>query len=243
MRNKILYYALKYQGEWQQITNAIANQEPAVEIDYPYPYVTILDSAYPKAFRSLRYAPWVIFYEGDYSLLDKRAVSIVGARECNAYGKEMAIHVSKLLKEQAVIVSGLAKGIDAFVHQEALNRHTIGVVGCGINISYPKVNEALYEKMRKDHLIISEYPHQSKPMPYHFPWRNRLIAALGCALVVIQAKKRSGTLLTVNEALELGKSVYCIPHNFNDGYGLGSNLLLSQGANILIDDEDILAIL
>lgn len=243
MRNKILYYALKYKGEWQQITNAIANQERTEEIDYPYPYVTILDKEYPSAFRALRYAPWVIFYEGDYSLLEQRAISIVGTRECNAYGKKMAIHVCQLLKQQAVIVSGLAKGIDAIVHQEALDAHTIGVVGCGVNISYPKENSLLYEKMRKHHLILSEYPHDSRPMAYHFPWRNRLIAALGSSLVVIQAKKRSGTLLTVNEALELGKSIYCIPHNFSDYYGLGSNLLLSQGANILIDDDDISAIL
>lgn len=243
MRNKILYYALKYQGEWHKITNAIANQESALEIDYSYPYVTILDSAYPKAFRNLRYAPWVIFYEGDLSLLDQKMISIVGARECNAYGKDMAIHVSKLLKQKAVLVSGLAKGIDAIVHQEALDHHTIGVVGGGINVVYPKENASLYELMRKHHLIISEYPHNTKPLAYHFPWRNRLIAALGDALVVIQAKKRSGTLLTVNEALELGRTVYCIPHNFNDKYGLGSNLLLSQGANIIIDDQDILAIL
>ncbi len=243
MRNKILYYSLKYQGEWQQITNAIAKREPTEPIDYPRPYVTVLDENYPTAFRKLRYAPWVIFYEGDLSLLDKKAVSLIGARECNTYGKEMAVHVARLLKEGVVIVSGLAKGIDAIVHREALDRQTIGVIGCGIDRAYPSENALLYEQMRKDHLILSEYPCGAKPLAYHFPWRNRLIAALGSALVVIQAKKRSGTLLTVNEALELGIPVYCIPHKFNDMSGLGSNILLSQGANILIDDQDILAIL
>ncbi|NBJ64469.1 DNA-protecting protein DprA [bacterium c-19] len=243
MRNKILYYSLKYHGEWQQITNAIGKREPTEPIDYPHPYVTVLDENYPTAFRKLRYVPWVIFYEGDLSLLEKKAVSLIGARECNTYGKEMAIHVTRLLKERAVIVSGLAKGIDAIVHQEALDYHTIGVIGCGIDRVYPRENALLYDQMRKDHLIVSEYPCGSKPLAYHFPWRNRLIAALGSALVVIQAKKRSGTLLTVNEALELGIPVYCIPHKFNDMSGFGSNILLSQGANILTDDQDILAIL
>lgn len=243
MRNKILYYAVKYHGEWQQITNAIANQEPAVEIIYPHPYVTVLDKDYPNAFRRLRYSPWVIFYDGDLSLLDRKAVSLVGARECNAYGRRMAIHVTKLLKDKAVIVSGLAKGIDAIVHEEAMDRHTIGVIGCGIDVVYPKANAALYRQMSEKHLIISEYPIGSKPLAYHFPWRNRLIAALGSALIVIQAKKRSGTLLTVNEALELGIPIYCIPHEFGDINGLGSNLLVSQGANILTDDQDILTIL
>lgn len=243
MREKILYYALKYQGEWQQITDAIANHEPTSAISYPHPYVTIADKDYPDALRRLRYAPWIIFYEGDISLLHKKAVSLVGARECNAYGKKTAIHVTRLLMNQAVIVSGLAKGIDAFVHREALYHETVGVIGCGIDVTYPYENALLYEQMRKKQLIISEYPSGSKPYAHHFPWRNRLIAALGSALVVIQAKKRSGTFLIVNEALELGTPIYCIPHEFGDIYGYGSNLLLSQGANILIDDQDILAIL
>lgn len=243
MREQILYYALKYHGEWQKIANAIANREPYHAVAYPHSYLTIVDSAYPVALKRLQYAPWILFYEGDLSLLKKPAVSLVGARACNLYGRAMCIRVTRLLKQRAVIISGLARGIDAIAHQEALDTGTIGVVGCGIDITYPKENAALYEVMKQRHLIISEYPYGSKPLAYHFPWRNRLIAALGQALVVIQAKRRSGTLLTVNEALELGLPVYCIPHRFQDEFGLGCNLLIAQGANILVDDQDILAIL
>ncbi len=243
MRDQILSYALKYQGEWNQITDALARQEPWEKVTCTRNFITIADSQYPDSLRRLRYAPWILFYEGDIGLLNQRAVAIVGARKCNDYGAAMGRHVCDVLKARAVIVSGLAKGIDAIVHQAALSEHSIGVIGCGCNVMYPKENVVLYKAMRKNQLIISEYPDDVKPLAHHFPWRNRLIAALSSAVIVIQAKPRSGTMLTVNEALEINVPIYCIPHMFQDAYGSGCNLLISQGANILVDDQDILAIL
>lgn len=243
MREQILSYALKYQGEWNHITNALARQEPWDAIPYEKKYITIADPEYPDSLRRLRYAPWILFYEGDVRLLQRRAVAIIGTRKCNEYGVAMSHHVCRLLKQRSVIISGLAKGIDAIAHQEALDHHTIGVIGCGLNVTYPKENAALYDAMRKHHLIISEYPDEVKPLAHHFPWRNRLIAALSSAVIVIQAQMRSGTMLTVNEALEINVPIYCIPHPFQDPYGTGCNLLIAQGANILIDEQDILAIL
>lgn len=243
MREQILSYALKYRGEWNQITDAIVRQEPWKKVSYERNYITIADAQYPDTLRRLRYAPWILFYEGNINLLRQKAVAVIGTRKCNGYGAAMGNHVCELLKRRAVIVSGLAKGIDAIAHQTALDTHTIGVIGCGCNVTYPKENAALYEIMRKDHLIISEYPDDVKPLAHHFPWRNRLIAALSSAVVVIQAQCRSGTMLTVNEALDLNVPIYCIPHPFQDSYGSGCNLLIEQGANILVDDQDILAIL
>lgn len=243
MREQILYYAIKYQGEWQRITKAIAEHEPWESVSYEHPYVTIVDENYPASLKRLRYAPWILFYEGDLSLAHKQAVAIVGSRLCDAYGEQMCRHITAMLKEKCVIVSGLAKGIDAIAHREALHHHTIGVIGCGVDVRYPKDNAWLYEQLSKLHLILSEYPLGVKPLAHHFPWRNRIIAGLSATVVVVQAKKRSGTLLTVNEALDLDIPVYCVPHTFQDPNGAGCNLLISQGANILLDDEDILAIL
>ena len=243
MREQILSYALKYQGEWNQITSALARQEPWEAVPYPKNYITIADSQYPDSLRRLRYAPWILFYEGNIDLLQRKAVAIIGTRKCNAYGAAMGRHVCRLLKPHAIIVSGLAKGVDAIAHQEALDCHTVGVIGCGLNVCYPKENANLYQVMRKQQLIISEYPEDVKPLAHHFPWRNRLIAALSSAVIVIQAQMRSGTMLTVNEALEINVPVYCIPHLFQDPYGSGCNLLIAKGANILVDEQDILAIL
>lgn len=243
MREQILSYALKYHGEWNRITHAIAHHEPWQQRSCQSAYITIMDPEYPDTLRRLRYPPWILFYEGDIVLLKRRAAAIIGSRKCNAYGVRMCRYVVARLKQNGVIVSGLAKGIDAIAHQEALDYHTIGVIGCGLNVIYPKENAALYEAMRRNQLIISEYPDDVQPLARHFPWRNRLIAALSSAVVVIQAQMRSGTMLTVNEALDINVPIYCVPHQFQDEYGSGCNLLIAQGANILIDEQDILAIL
>lgn len=239
MRKQILYYALKYAGEWHKIAKAIAHQEPWSEVEYAGRYVTIMEDDFPKRLRELEFCPWILFYEGDLSLCKQAGVSIVGSREGDDYGVMMCKKIVNDLKERYVIISGLAKGMDGCAHHSALSHRTIGVVGCGIDQEYPKENASLYRAMRKNHLIISEYPNGVKPLAYHFPWRNRIIAALGTSLIVIQAKIKSGTMLTVNEALKLDIPIYCVPHRYHDIYGSGCNLLISQGANILVEDEDI----
>ncbi|MEG2544649.1 MAG: DNA-processing protein DprA [Longicatena sp.] len=242
MKKQILYYALKYDGDWKKIQKAILTNETWNEIVYQGKYTTIVDEDYPEKLRRLQYAPWILFYEGDLALASTQICGIVGSRLCSSFGIDTCIHVVNLLKKRYTIVSGLAKGIDAIAHKTSLDMHTIAVIGCGLDTIYPKENAYLYQQIREHHLLLSEYPNGSKPFAYHFPWRNRIIAALSDALVVIEAKKRSGTLLSVNEALELDIPVYCIPHDFKKVEGMGCNLLLSQGANILIDDEDIMLI-
>lgn len=239
MREKILYYALKYHGEWYQIDKAIKQREPWHMITYDGAYVTIADKGYPNRFRNLENPPWILFYEGDLSLCEKHSIGIVGSRMATAYGFQMCEHIVDAIKNSCVVVSGLAKGIDACAHRHALDHKTIGVIGCGLDISYPVCNIDLYKEMKRAHLILSEYPKGVAPLAFHFPWRNRLIAALSKAVIVVEASMRSGSMLTVNEALKLDIPIYCFPHPFSSESGKGCNFLIAQGANIIVDDDDI----
>lgn len=236
-REAILWYAIQYDGDWKKIGNAIKAHENYSIITYPYAYFTIVDDEYPDAFKKLRYPPWIIFYQGDLGLLKEKGVGIVGARNCSLQALQNTDLIVKRLQSKYVIVSGLAKGIDARAHQNAIR--TIGVLGCGINVIYPKENTFLFERMKYTGLIISEYPIHVKPLAYHFPWRNRLIAALSYSLVVIEASYKSGTMITVNECLELSVPIYCVPTAFQDEKHQGCNYLISNGANILVDIKDV----
>ncbi|MBB5183922.1 DNA-processing protein DprA [Catenisphaera adipataccumulans] len=239
LRSAILWYAVQYDGSWQQIGKAIRDEEPYEPIVYPYEYVTIVDPAYPDCLRRLRYPPWILFYQGHWELAGTPCIGIVGSRQCSMEGLKQTVQVVNRVKHRYTIVSGLAKGIDAASHQAALDTSTIGILGCGIDRIYPKENKILYETMRTHHLIISEYPMGSPPKAFHFPWRNRLIAAFSNALIVIQATYKSGTMLTVKECIDLSVPVYCLPTSFNDSAYPGCNLLISQGANILCGMEDL----
>lgn len=236
-RNCILAYAIRYQGNWSKIAQAISTKESYKPIHTSDTYITILDDVYPDCLKELRFPPWILFYEGDIHLLNDEMVSIVGSRDCSRYGMDCTKDVIQHLPRSQTIVSGLAKGIDACAHHYALSyRHkTIGVIGCGLDIPYPKENIDLYKQLSKNHLIISEYPRGTPPRKENFPWRNRIIAALGKVLIVTEAKRHSGTLLTVNEALNLDRDIYCIPYPYDDLKGEGCNLLISQGAIILND--------
>ena len=242
MREQILYYAIIYKGEWHKITNAMKANEEWRSVKYQGDYITICDEEYPDKLKRLACPPWILFYEGNIRLLKEAGCGIVGSRNASVDGIRNCSEITKILKDKYVIISGMAKGIDAQAHYYALQNKTIGVIGCGLDIVYPKENVVLYQQMRKNQLLISEYPFGSKPLAYHFPWRNRIIAALSEAIIVVEARKRSGSLLTVNEALELDIPVYCVPYAYQDEAGAGCNLLISQGANILCDKEDLMYI-
>lgn len=239
MREQILAYALKYQGEYGKIKKAIENHEKYNEVHYDGNYITILDEGYPKVLFDLEQPPFILFYRGDLSLLNLGSLGVVGSRLCSSYGIEMCERIVAK-SSSPCIVSGLAKGIDAYAHQFALfhHKHTIAVIGCGLDVTYPKENESLYQKLNNE-LILSEYPNGTPPLAYHFPWRNRLLAALSECVVVVEASVRSGTMLTVNEALNLNRDVFVVPYRYDDINGKGCNLLIQQGANILINEEDI----
>lgn len=238
MRKKLLAYAIKYGGEYHRMKKAIENEEEVKEVEFYGNYITILDENYPKQLLNLKHPPFVLFYEGNLSLLSKHSVAVIGSRKCSAYGMKMTKVVVDHLKSRCVIVSGMAKGIDAIAHKAALQNSTIALIGCGLNVCYPKENRHLFELLKKHHLVISEYPPNTLPLAHHFPWRNRLIAALSDAVVVIEAKKKSGTMFTVNEALDLNKTIYCLPYHYEEEEGAGNNLLIQQGAQILMEESD-----
>lgn len=239
MQTKLLYYAVKYVGNYDKITQALKLDENVEYIEYRGKYITILDDCYPKSFLNLHKPPYVIFYKGDIKLLNSHCVSVVGSRRASGYGLSNTMKLVKNVGVDYTIVSGMALGIDACAHKSALDNKykTIAVLGSGIDYIYPYKNKDIYNDILVNGLIISEFPGNTKPKPYFFPFRNRLIAALGSKLYVMQAGMRSGTLLTVNEALELNKEIYVLPYRIDDSEGLGCNWLILQGANILIDND------
>lgn len=239
MRKQILYYALKYHGDYKHIANAIRQNEPWQEVNYEGDYITIIDEQYPSSLKRLQYAPWILFYKGNLSLLNEEAVAVIGGRVHSKYGGDMCRMVVQYLKQKYVIVSGLAKGIDAIAHINALDYHTIAVLGCGIDVFYPYENKQLQQTIAQNHLLLSEYPGNVKPYPYHFPWRNRILAGLSKAIIVVEAKIKSGTIQTIHYGLEIDIPIYCIPHCFDNPHGRGGNILISQGANIIADEEDL----
>lgn len=232
----ILAYAFRHDGDWTKIARSIKAHEPAQPVFCRYPYVTFLDPDYPACFRRLRYPPWILFYQGDLSLLDKPGAAVIGSRDATTQALRNAWNIAACLSERYVIVSGLARGIDTQAHRSAMEKgRTVGVLGCGIDRIYPRENERLGRQMKQEQLVISEYPPGSAPFPAHFPWRNRLIAAAARVVVVVEAAEKSGTMHTVEQALELSVPVWCVPVDFSRTDHRGCNYLISQGAQILCD--------
>ncbi|XBG73858.1 DNA-processing protein DprA [Enterococcus cecorum] len=162
-------------------------------------FITILSEEYPDVLKETYQPPLVLFYEGDKSLLHQRQIAIVGSRLASPYAYQvMERLLPPLIDDGLVITSGLAKGVDSYAHQLAMIYHgkTIGVVGCGIDICYPKEVRSVYERMKNQQLIVSEYPTTTPVRRFHFPLRNRIIAGLAEGVCVIEAKDKSGSLIT-----------------------------------------------
>lgn len=201
---------------------------------------------YPESLSHIPDPPLILYIRGNLSLLEEeenRKVAVVGARKASAYGMETAYQFSYAMAEKGItIVSGLASGIDGTAHKAALDAggRTIGVLGCGINVCYPRDNRSLYDRMCKDGLIISEYGLDVSPDAYRFPLRNRIISGLSKAVLVVEAKEKSGSLITADQALEQGRDIYVIPGRISDVNSSGCNNLLKQGATCVTLPEDII---
>lgn len=231
-KEALIYYSYIYRGDYHKIVKAIANAEPYHKIDIKNCF-TIYDDVYPKEFLELKKPPFVIYYYGNLSLLKKDKVSIVGSRKVSKNGCFTTKKITDYLKQKYVIVSGMAKGVDSIAHVSAIDSGSIAVIGSGIDYIYPKENKALYYSLIKNGLVLSEYPKDVLPYAYHFPFRNRLIVALGKKLVITHSRINSGTFTSVNEALELGRDIYVAPYHFLDDDSDGSNVLIEEGANII----------
>lgn len=197
--------------------------------------------SYPEQLRNIVDAPYSLYVKGKLPDFSKKRVAIVGARMCSDYGKTMAERIAeKLACCGAEVISGMARGIDAYGHIGALKAggDTFAVLGCGVNVCYPRTNQKLYESILTQGGIISEYPPDTEPIAQLFPARNRIISALSDVVVVVEAKERSGSLITADFALEQGKDIYAVPGRSTDALSQGCNNLIRQGAGILNSVED-----
>ena len=201
------------------------------------------DALYPKRLKEIYLPPVVLFYKGRLELFNRLSIGIVGARNHTPYSKEALEYLlPSILERKVSIISGLARGVDSLAHQLTLKLkgETIAVIGNGINVTYPKENQSLYDAIGKKGLILSEYPLDSPPLKFHFPYRNRIIAGLSHGLCVIEAKMHSGSLITANVALSENRQVFALPGNITSEYSKGTNELITAGAFPIRNANDIL---
>lgn len=204
-----------------------------------------LSSAYPARLKHLADAAPLLLCRGNPAILHKPAVAIVGARAATVYGRSVARELAReAARAGLVVISGLARGIDAEAHRGALDAggETIAVLGCGLDRVYPAEHRGLSEEILARGAVLSELPLGAEPKRIHFPLRNRLISGLSHAVVVVEAREKSGSLITVSHALEQGVEVLVVPGPITSPTSAGSNRLLRDGAVPLLDVSDLLAL-
>jgi DNA processing protein len=204
--------------------------------------ITYLDEAYPQLLLQIPDLPPLLSVLGDESLLNKKNIAIVGARNCSLNARNFAYNLAKELgEEDFVVVSGLARGIDKAAHLGALASGTIAVIAGGINNIYPPEHRSLYQDIIKEQgLIVAEYAYNASPRGEHFPRRNRIIAGISHSIAVIEATFGSGSLITARMSLEYNRELFAMPGFPLDPRASGTNNLLKNGANILLSSKDII---
>ena len=199
---------------------------------------------YPEMLKKLTDYPFILYCKGQMLDLNKYlCMAVVGTRKLSAYGAECALNLSREMAERgAVIISGMASGIDAKAHKGALDAGmpTVAVLGCGVNIAYPRSNARLMEEIAKTGMIISEYPPDTEPAKYRFPERNRIISGISYATLVVEADVKSGSLITAKYCYEQGKDVFAVPGNINSPFSKGTNYLIKDGAYLAENCDDIM---
>lgn len=205
--------------------------------------VTYEDDDYPENLLHIPKPPPLLYYKGQLNSVYMKGISVVGSRKYSDYGK---IVCQKLVEElsyyQIPIISGLALGIDTIAHKTALEKDnfTLGVLGNGLDIIYPKSNRNLYSQMENQGCILTEFPIGAEPQAFHFPQRNNIISGIGCGVLVIEAREKSGTLITANAASSQGKEVFAVPGSILNHNSSGTNRLIQDGAKLVMGIEDIL---
>ena len=206
--------------------------------------ITIFDDDYPDRLKTIYQPPWMLFARGNLSLLkQKESLAVVGSRNATAYGIGAIDYLfPSLIDKNVLIVSGLAKGIDAHAHKAAikLGGKTIGVIAGGFHNLYPKENIKLVEYMMEKQLVLSEYPPATMPAKWQFPMRNRIISGLSEGTLVVEARKKSGSLITADFALNEGRDVFAVPGSILSPDSDGGHYLIQQGAKLVKSSEDIL---
>ena len=206
-------------------------------------FVTPLDREYPERLLHIYDYPMGLYVKGRLPDSQRPAVAVVGARSCSSYGGRAAGRMARELAEAGVqIISGLALGIDGEAHRGALEGggETFAVLGCGVEICYPKSHGHLFERILERGGVISEYPPVEQPLSWHFPVRNRIISALSDAVLVMEAREKSGSLITAETGLEQGKEIFALPGRITDPLSRGCNQLIQDGANLLVSSAQVL---
>ena len=213
--------------------------------EYQMDVTTFLDKDFPSMLNQIYNPPAILFMRGNRALLDKRLnrIAIVGARRCSLYGRNVARMLGKELgKYSTIIVSGGARGIDSHGHEGLLASQGYGIVvmGCGLDIVYPRENSKLFDRiLASNGLLLSEYPPGTPPSAKHFPARNRIISGLSRGVIVVEAKASSGSLITADMAVSEGRDVFVVPCNLLDHIADGNKFLMRNGAYVLTGYEDI----
>jgi len=210
-------------------------------MDEEFLVLTPLDKTYPERLRKIPDPPRTLYIKGsDFSLFGRPSIAVIGSRKNTDYGRIVTQRLVRQLVENGfVIISGMARGIDTIAHEAALESggKTIAVLGSGIDVIYPRENGELYQLI---HLVVSEFPPGTKPLKENFPQRNRLVAGLSNGVLVIEAAKRSGTLITARQAAEQGKEVFAVPGPITSPLSEGTAWLIKQGAKLVYSLDDIL---
>lgn len=265
-KNPQIIYHLKekelshIKGIGEKTVKNILDEENKKKVKYHIEYmlknnidiISMWEKEYPFMLKNIYDPPISLYYKGDKSIFNNPAIGIVGCREATQYGESVARYFSyHLAKRQFNIISGLAKGIDSYAHmgticvqKEKINcGKTIAVLGNGLDRIYPKENEKLAEQIvERGGMILSEYPLGTKPEKVNFPARNRIISGMSKGILVVEAKEQSGTLITVDFALEQGREVFVVPGNINSRNSIGTNRLIQQGARLITNVNEILGV-
>ena len=204
--------------------------------------ISIMDPEYPEELLWMHNPPVLLFYEGNIDLLKQPKIAVVGSRSCSRTGIQSVEKIINELNNELIVVSGLAKGIDAAAHYATIRNggKTIGVIGTGLDVFYPRSNKQLQKYMSGSHLVLTEYGPGPGPQKHHFPERNRIIAGLSRAVIVAEARMRSGSLITCERAMEEGRDVFAIPGSILDGRSDGCHHLIQEGAKLVTSGKDVL---
>lgn len=249
-RNVLACISIQEEGNWYRIYRRVTEEDfPSdKEIEEALSkikcnFITLVDEDYPLELKYISKPPFVIFYYGDLSLLtdnSKKMLAVIGSREFTEYGAMATRKIVSEVAKDVIVISGLAKGIDAIAHETVMNEggKTIAVLGSGIDYCYPSDNYPLYKRIKEGHLVISEYPGRTTPNQDHFPFRNRLIAFFARSILVCEAGEQSGTSITVNWGLSFGREIMCVPHPI--GEQSECNRLLKEGAILVENGSDVM---
>ena len=234
------------QKEWQALLSARRQEPERIEEEMAKSgigFVSALEKGFPKKLREIPDPPFGLYYKGSMPSEEEPAAAIIGARLASGYGREQARRFGRQIGARGIaVISGMARGIDGISQKAALDAggKSYAVLGCGVDICYPEENRELYERLQQEGGVLSEYPPGMQPVAKLFPPRNRIISGLSDLVLVIEARKKSGTLITVDMALEQGREVYALPGRVSDSLSDGCNRLIRQGAGPATCPEDIL---